>query len=965
MRSPTDVPQRPRRLGRLSRRFWIGLIVVVLLVGFLSLRNLAVLWTDQMWFSSVGFSSVFSTLFFVKVGLGFTFGAIFFFIMWGNLLLTDRFGARDLSFEPEDEVVRRFQNVVRPYAKRVYAAIALIMGLVAGLNATGQWQKYLLFSHAQSFHQVDPVFHKDLGFYIFTLPFVSYVVTWFLVVLIFALLVTTGFHFLNGGIRTTRVTPRVAPRVKAHLSVIGAAIALMKAAGYLIAKWELVNSSNGYVQGATYTDIHARMPALTILFYLSLAATVILLYNVRSRGWSLPVVAVGLWAFVALVIGVLYPTFLQALKVSPNQQSLESPYIQRNITATRAAFGLDKVQDHTFAGSTSITQSQIKGNMLTLNNIRLWDPSSKISLETVTRRQSIRSYYNFTTLSVDRYFVNGKLTPVLIGARQLNSNNLPSQSWVNQHLQYTHGIGAAVVAANQVDPSTGNPIFDISNVPPLSTNGLPLLTQPDIYFGIGYNGWVVANSKQPELDYQVNTGKNAGTPVETHYTSTGGVPVGTIFSRLALALRLGDFNFLISNQIDAKSRVLFVRDVKQMAQKAAPFLTFDSQPYAVVANGELQYVLDGYTTTSQYPYSEDANQLGISTGGLPGSFNYARNSVKVVVNAYTGAMTFYANDPNDPILKAYRSAFPTLFQPLSAMPSTIRTHLRYPGDLFSVQAATFGRYHITSATAFYSASDRWQISPTTGAGSPSQALARTSTLNKAGDVISTSFSAMSPVFQVGSLPNQNKQQLLESVDYVPAGNSSTVQSLTGFMIATSDPNNYGQLSVYETPRGTTVTGPLQADSEIQQTSKVSSIITPLDQHGSSVILGNNLTVPLDSSVLYIRPLYVTSTANPMPQLRYVIAVFNQDVGIEPTLAGALSDVFGANVTGIANSNPGNGGGSGTTNKGAIVASYLQRASVDYTNAQTALASGDLGLYQKDVNAMNQQLKLAQNALNKG
>jgi hypothetical protein len=918
-----------------------------------------------MWFSSLGFSSVFSTLFFVKVGLGFTFGAIFFFIMWGNLLLTDRYGARDLSFEPEDEVVRRFQNVVRPYAKRVYAAIALIMGLVAGLNATGQWQKYLLFSHAQSFHKVDPVFHKDLGFYVFTLPFVSYVVTWFLVVLIFALLVTTGFHFLNGGIRTTRVTPRVAPRVKAHLSVIGAAIALMKAAGYLIAKWELVNSNNGYVQGATYTDLHARMPALTILFYLSLAATAILLYNVRSRGWSLPVVAVGLWAFVALVIGVLYPTFLQALKVSPNQQSLESPYIQRNITATRAAFGLDKVQDHTFAGSTQITQSQIKANMATLNNIRLWDPSSKISLETVNRRQSIRSYYNFTTLSVDRYFINGKLTPVLIGARQLNSNNLPSQGWVNQHLQYTHGIGAAVVAANQVDSSTGNPIFDVSNVPPNSTNGLPLLTQPDIYFGIGYNGWVVANSKQPELDYQVNSGVNAGTPVETHYKSTGGVAVGSIFSRMALALRLGDFNFLISNQIDAKSRVLFVRDVRQMAEKAAPFLSFDSQPYAVVANGELQYVLDGYTTTSQYPYSEDANQLNINTGGLPGSFNYARNSVKVVVNAYTGAMTFYANDPNDPILKAYRSAFPALFQPLSAMPSTIRTHLRYPGDLFSVQAATFGRYHITSATAFYSASDRWQISPTTGAGSPGQALARTSTLNKAGDVISTSFSAMSPVFQVGSLPNQNQQQLLESVDYVPAGNSSTVQSLTGFIVATSNPSNYGQLNVYETPRGTTVIGPLQADSEIQQTAKVSSIITPLDQHGSSVVLGNNLTVPLDSSVLYIRPLYVTSTANPLPQLRYVIAVFNQDVGIEPTLAGALSDVFGANVTGIANSNPGKGNGSGNTKTGASVSSYLQQASVDYTRAQTALSNGDLGQYQKDVNAMNQQLKLAQSALNKG
>jgi uncharacterized membrane protein (UPF0182 family) len=939
------------------------------LVGFLSLRNLAVLWTDQMWFSSVGLSSVFSTLFFVKVGLCFTFGAIFFFIMWGNLLLTDRFGARDLSFDPEDEVVRRFQNVVRPYAKRIYAAIALVMGLIAGLNATGQWQKYLLFSHAQSFHITDPVFHKDLGFYVFTLPFVSFVVTWFLVILILALLVTTGFHFLNGGIRTTRVTPRVSPRVKAHLSVIGAAIALMKAAGYLLAKWELVNSTNGFAQGASYTDVHARMPALTILFYLSLAAAAILLYNVRSRGWSLPVVAVGLWAFVALVIGVLYPTFLQALKVSPNQQSLESPYIQRNITATRAAFGLDNVKYHAFAGSTSISESQIKADKPTLNNIRLWDPASTIALETVTRRQSIRSYYTFSTLSVDRYYINGKLTPVLIGARQLNTASLPSQSWVNQHLQYTHGIGAAVVAANQVDAATGNPNFVVSNVPPASTNGMPTLTQPDIYFGLNDPGWVVANSKQPELDYQVNAGANAGTPVELHYSSTGGVAVGNIFSRMALALRLGDFNFLISNQIDSKSRVLFVRDVRQMAQKAAPFLSFDSQPYAVIANGQVQYVLDGYTTTSQYPYSESASQLGINMGGLPSNFNYARNSVKVVINAFTGSMKFYANDPNDPILKAYRSAFPSMFLPLSAMPSTIRSHLRYPTDLFSAQAATLGRYHITSASAFYSASDRWEVSPTTGAGSPSEALARTTVVDAAGNVVSTSLSPMSPIFQVGSLPSANHQQLLETIDYVPAGNSSTVQSLTAFMVATSDPTDYGQLSVYETTRGTTVTGPLQADSEIQQTSKVSSIITPLDQHGSNVILGNNLTVPLDSSVLYIRPLYVTSTSNPMPQLRYVIAVFNQDVGIEPTLAGALSDVLGANVSGLSNTSgsKGKGKGNGTTTPttSASVASYLQQASADYTNAQRALANGDLGLYQKDVNAMNQQLQLALNSLGSG
>ncbi|HEY1824361.1 MAG TPA: UPF0182 family protein [Acidimicrobiales bacterium] len=967
MRSSTDVPPRPRRLGRLSRRFWVGIIVVVLLVLFFSLRNLSVLWTDQMWFSSVGLSHVFSTLFFIKAGLALTFGAIFFFIMWGNLLLTDRFGARDLSFDPEDEVVRRYQNIVRPYARRIYAAIALVMGLIAGLNATSQWNNYLLFSHSQSFHQTDPLFHKDLGFYIFTLPFVSFVVTWFLVVLIIALLVTTGFHFLNGGIRTTKVNPRVAPRVKAHLSVIGAAIAVVKAVGYLIAKWELVVSTHGYVQGATYTDIHARVPALTILFWLSLASAGILLYNVRARGWSLPAVAVGLWAFVALVIGVLYPTILQTLKVSPNQESLEAPYIQRNIDFTRSAFGLDQVKYHAFSGSATVTPSEVKADNTTLSNIRLWDPSSNISLETITKRQSLRSYYDFTSISVDRYYINKKLTPVLIGARQLNSTALPSSSWVNEHLQYTHGIGAAVLAANEVDSSTGNPNFVVSNVPPESSNGMPTLTQPDIYFGIGLNGWVVADTKQAELNYQVSSGAKAGTPVENHYQSTGGVQVGGFFRRFALALRLGDFNFLISNQISDKSRVMFVRDVRQMAQKAAPFLSFDSNPYAVIANGEVQYVLDGYTTTSQYPYSENASNLNVNTGGLPGSFNYARNAVKVVVNAYTGAIKFYVADPKDPIIRAYRSAFPSMFLPMSAMPSTIRTHLRYPSNLFSVQAATYGRYHITAAPAFYSASDRWEVSPSTGAGSPSSTIQQTVKTNAAGDVTSISNTPMSPVFTVGSLPNADHQQLLETVDYVPAGNSTTVQNLTGMMIATSDPNDYGQLDVYETERGSSITGPLQADAEINQYSLASQTISLLDQHGSEVLLGNNLTVPLDSAVLYVRPLYVTSKSNPIPQLRYVIAVFNQQVSIEPTLDQALSAVLGTAVSGVTapSSGSGKGNGNGGTTTSKTAEQYLSQASSDYAAAQSALEKGNLGEYQKDVTAMDTALQAAQTALQKG
>jgi hypothetical protein len=964
VRSPADVSPRPRRIGRLSRRFWIGLIIAVVFIGFLSLRSLAGLWTDQMWFSQTGYGSVWTTLLVTKVGLAIVFGLIFFILMWVNLLLTDRFGARDLSFEPEDEIVRRFQNVVRPYAGRIYAVIGVFTGLIAGLNATGQWQAYLLFIHSKSFNLNDALFHKDLSFYVFTLPFLSFIVTWTLVSLFVILIITAAFHYLNGGIRATRVTPRVAPRVKAHLSVIGAGIALMKAAGYIIAKWELVNSTNGYVQGAGYTDVHARMPAMTILFYLSLAAAVILLVNVRSRGWSLPAVAVGLWVFVALVIGVLYPTFLQALKVSPAQATLEAPYIQRDINATRSAYGLDQVAFHTFQGATTISPKQVVTDAATLANIRLWDPASSIALQTVTKRQSIRSYYTFTTLAVDRYVVNGKVTPVLIGARQLNSSSLPSPSWVNTHLQYTHGEGAAAIAANAVDYTTGNPEFVVSNVPPTSTNGMPTLSQPDIYFGIGYSGWVVANTKQAELNYQIDSGPNAGQPVETHYAAKGGVAVGGIFSRMALALRLGDFNFLISNQITPKSRVLFVRDVTQMARKAAPFLTFDQSPYAVIANGEVNFVLDGYTTTSQYPYSQNDESLNVNEGNIPYGTNYIRNSVKVVINAYTGSMKYYVNDPKDPIIQAWESAFPKMFLPMSKMPEAVRTHLRYPSDLFSVQAAMLGHYHITDASAFYTASDKWEISPTTGAGTPSATLSRTEVTNAAGNVVSTSLSPMSPVYQVGSLPGQNHQQLLESVAFVPAGNSGTVQGLTAFLIATSDANDYGHLSVYVTPRGTSVTGPVQADSEIQQTSAVSSIITLQDQHGSEVLLGNNLMVPLDQSVLYIRPLYVTSTSNPLPQLRYVIAVFNQDVAISPTLSGALSQVLGASFGGGSTSGSTTTPTGGTTTKGGTAASYLKQASADYTLAQAALQAGNLGQYQTDVNAMDAQLKLATTALSK-
>jgi len=376
----------------------------------------------------------------------------------------------------------------------------------------------------------------------------------------------------------------------------------------------------------------------------------------------------------------------------------------------------------------------------------------------------------------------------------------------------------------------------------------------------------------------------------------------------------------------------------------------------------VQYVLDGYTTTDQYPYSENASNLNVNQGGLPGSFNYVRNSVKVVINAYSGAMTFYANDPNDPILKDYRAAFPTMFHPMSQMPQAVRTHLRYPSNIFSVQAATLAKYHISTASAFFVASDRWEISPSTGSGSPEQSLALTTVTNNAGNVVSSSLAPMSPIYQVGSLPQANHQQLLENIAFVPAGNSATVQGLTAFMMATSDPSDYGQLHVYVTPRGQSVTGPVQADSEMQQNAAGSSAISLLNKNGSQVLLGNNVMVPLDQSILYIRPLYVISTSNPIPQLRYIFAVFNQDVSFQPTLAQAVSAVFNSNVS--IGGSPGKNGGGGSTKPGQSAAKYVKQAVADFQTAQTDLKNGDLGAYQQEVNAAYNQLQLAQTALAK-
>jgi uncharacterized membrane protein (UPF0182 family) len=955
VRTPPDVPSRVAKPRAGRARWWIvgGVLVLIILLG--SLRSLAGLYTDSLWFSSVHFHRVWSTLLAVKVGLFASFGAAFFVVLWVNLVICDRIAAHTVSTEPEDDFVRRYQRVVRPYAGRVYAVLSLAIGLIAAATTVGQWNNWLLFTHAMSFPQSDPQFHVNDGFYVFRLPFLHFLVDWTLATLFVVFLVTTLFHYLNGGIRP-RGAPRVRPVVKVHLSVLLALMALVKAGGYELSRYGLVLSTNGYVQGAGYTDVHARLPALELLFFVSLFAAAILLYNIRRQGWTLPVLAVGVWAFVALVIGVIYPAVLQAIKVNPSQSKAESPYIARNIKATRYAYGLNDVTVSHYPDSTVVPTATINSDITTLNNVRLWDPSTTISRADFRTKQNISAYYTFQTVQVDRYTTGGTggtLRPAIVGVRQVDPTNLPSSSWVNQHLQYTHGEGLVLAEANQAT-AKGNPVFAISDVPTKSAPGFPKVQQPAIYFGVKQPGYVIADTRQPELNGQRST----GTDVEGHYHGNGGIRIGSFLSRAAFALRFGDLNLLLSNLVTPQSKLLFIRDVRTMAEKAAPFLSFDSQPYPALVQGHIDWILNAYTTTANYPYSQNAGSQNLPNGsGLPGSFNYVRNSVIVVVNAYTGKMTFYAMD-NDPILRAYESAFPHMFTPQSTMPPSVRTQLRYGNDFFAVQAAIFGRYHIKSAAQFYNAANAWLVSPTTGVGQPNQTLRQNFKVVQ-GQIISGSYQPMTPVFQVEAEPGATTQSFTVSDAYVPAGATgiNDSQLLRAILVGDSNPTQFGRLRVYETPPGASKVGPIQADSEIEQTTTISSKITLLNKEGSQVLLGNILPVLVGRSVLYVRPLYVESKTIPQPQLKYVIAVLGQEVRMAPTLGATLNALLGTTLKstgGVLTTTPNAPTivppSSGKSSSAAVAKAraLLAQAATDFATAQADLKAGNLGGYQSEI-----------------
>jgi uncharacterized membrane protein (UPF0182 family) len=988
----------PRQLPRTSRRLRVGVLVavVVLILLLTTVRGAARFYTSYLWFKEVGFTSVFRGVLVTKVLLAVTFCIVFFVMLFVSLTVSDRFAPVSLPDDTQDELVLRYRDIVTPVGRWVRIGAAVIFALFAGIGTNKEWNNFDLFRYRVSFNAADPEYHRDIGFYVFQLPFIRFLLGWAFEAVIVVLLVTAVSQYLHGGIRFQGSGPRVTAAVKTHVSLLLGILAIIQGINYYFDRLALVLSTSHVVDGATATSIHANKPADELLIAIAVIAAVLFLLNIRAKGWTLPVVGVIVWALVWILVGHVYPALYQSLRVNPSELSREAPYIQRNIQATRVAYGLNDVKTvQNFDGTSTVSSQQINGNSPqdvanrnTLSNVQLLDPNQLVT--TVDKLQSLRTFYSINSLQVDRYKLNGVLTETLIGVRELN--NQVSSGFTTQHLQFTHGYAAAVAPANQsgVDES-GDPNFSLSNVPPVGAPSLASTgSQGDkgaqVYFGEGSdaNGYVIADSKQEELDYEASN----GTEVSGHYAGSGGVTAGNILRRAIFALSFGSPDILISGQVTSSSRIIYNRNITERVQKAAPFLKYDAEPYSVILNNQIYWIVDAYTVTANYPYSQDASTNRVSgASGLSGTFNYVRNSVKVVVNAYTGKMYFFVVDPGDPIINVYEHAFPDLFTPGSEADAKIpgiTSHWRYPQDLFKVQTNMYGRYHLTQTTAFFDQANAWNISPDPGSGRPGTLNVYTTT--GANGQITSHTKELNPSYEVAALPGQDTQQFLSIQPFVPLSAQATRPNLTAVMFAGNDPGQYGKLSVYETPPNETVESPPLAQSIVNQTAVISSELTLLNQQGSEVELGELVTVPIANTLLYVQPVYVQASSNPIPVLKDVIVVYNGTAyhSDNASLDGALCQITNEPVnsehpfsrychtaaatrpkTQVTKPTTNTGGTTTTTTptttppstattlpvtapNGQSVAQLLADAQKAYAAASAALKSGDLATYQKDI-----------------
>ena len=888
MRNPSDLPPqgpggpqfRLPKFGRPSRgRILVSVLVGVVLLLVFSARGLSSFYVNVLWFNGVGFSDVYWGILRSKVELAAIFSLGCFAFLWLNLLIADKVAPLTLPNTPEDQTVMRIREATAKSRGKLRIALALLIGLMLGLPASAQWQDWLMFRHRQAFSDGDPLFKANVGFYVFRLPFAQFVVSWAFGALVLVTIVVTAFHFINGSIRPQDRVQRVSPQAKVHLSVLVAAGTLLRAANYWLSKYELTSSQRGVVRGALYTDVNAQLPALNLMILVSLAVTALLLWNIRQRGWRLPAMAIGLWVVVALVAGTVYPAVIQRFVVQPNVSTREIPYIQRNIAATKKAMGISNVE-RVDASFNEIGTDDVTADDAALRDVRQLDPvqmKDRFALD-----QGLTSFYRVTDLDVDRYAVDGRIQQVLVAARELNPGGIPNRTWVSRHLIYTHGCGV-IAAPASVATDDGRPSYVDLNV-----------TKPQIYFGDGLDGYAVVKTSQQE--------QACPDTKKTAYAAEGGIRFNSIIRKLALAVNFGEFNLFGSNLITDNSEILLERDVRSRVKKIAPFLHFDADPYPVVVDGSVQWVIDAFTTTNRYPYAETASisQLG-SDSGLNHTFNYVRNSVKAVVDAYSGEVTLYVMDTKDPIIRMWASAFPKMFTKKSEVPPALAAHFRYPEDLFRVQTNLFGRYQFDDATLFFNRDAAWSVAqaPSTEPEGSSATGSITPGVDAPGavdsiDASDSNVQRFSPYYSIFHAPGTQTDigEFSMVRPFVPFSADDSRKELRSLMVVSSDPKNYGKITVYDV-RAPLPPGPATVAAEFESEPTISQTITPLDQRGSRVMYGDLQFVPVGKGLVYLRPMFVLPDGEDSKQIfvRKVLGSYNGKSVIGNSLTDVIAQLF--------------------------------------------------------------------------
>ncbi len=877
-----------------------GLIAVLLLWSGISI------YPDWLWFENLGFSPIFWTMLLSKFGFGFLVWLLLILIIYVNLYAAKRLNPSDsgVAFKAADSYLSQLGLSGRALNSLLIAFVVILSFIIAS-KGSYQWDMLLRYLYQQPFGSTDPIFNKDIAFYLFSLPFYVFVRNGLLVLFVLAALVTMGWYLKNGalqiegefsqveGVPTSLPKITIAPKAKKHVVFLGGIIVLLLAWGYYLKMYGLLYSTQGPAFGASYTDVHIKVLAYKALMIVSLGFALVLFLNAFKLRMKLILLSGGIWIGAVLVFATLLPILVQKFVVKPNELAKESPYIAYNIDYTRKAYNLNRIKEVDFEVSDKLSSEDIKRHDVTIQNIRIWD--ERPLLQTYRQIQTIRLYYDFNNVDVDRYLINNQYRQVMLAARELVVNQLPPQAntWVNRHLIYTHGYGLASSPVNEVT-SEGLPRLFIKDVPPSFEPDLKI-ERPEIYYGEKTDEYVLVKTKTEEFDYPKGD-KN----VYTIYQGKGGVPIKSFFRRLLFAVEFLDPQILFTTYLSPESKIMYNRRIGRRAVLIAPFLDYDGDPYLVVSGGKLYWIQDAYTTSDMYPYSRRSYGRFRNQG-----LNYIRNSVKVTIDAYNGDVAFYIIDEEDPIVRTYSSIFPELFKPFNEMPADLKKHIRYPKDLFEIQVGTYTRYHMEDVQVFYNQEDLWQIPD---------------------ELYGDSRQEMEPYYIIMKLPEEEKEEFLLMIPFTP----SKKDNMIGWLAARSDLPNYGNLLVYKLPKEKLVYGPMQIEARVDQQTDISRELSLWGQRGSRVIRGNLLAIPISDTFIYVEPVYLeakqetselssTGSTQPrgfakpqrggapvssqqdksrgaaLPELKRVIVAFSNRLIMEENLDKALTGVLGGQI----------------------------------------------------------------------